>query len=189
MLKFDLTKIDLSDKPPEKVIFRNAARGITVKGRNVLMLRTNGPDYRFPGGVIHVGETARNTLLREYREEVGRRVRAIRGMFCEVVESRDDMFVRGKCFRMVSRYWICLVYEEDFGQRLAEYESSHGFVSEWVDINRAIAVNRLALSKARNNYWVQRELIVLEAVLEHLDRTKNIPEKDEDEESIIPALV
>ena len=186
MLKFDLSKIDLDEMPPEKVIFRNAARGITIKGRSVLMLRTDGPDYRFPGGVIYIGDTARSTLLREYREEVGRRVRAIRGMFCEVLESRPDLFVHGRYFKMMSRYWICLVYDEDFGQRLAEYESSHGFITEWVDIEEAIEQNRKALTYEKRNYWVNRELTVLEAVLEHLNKTKEIKEP---EESINPALV
>ena len=56
----------------EDYIFSYRAASILVHGNKVLLQKpNNSDDYAFPGGQIAFGETNAETLIREYREEIG----------------------------------------------------------------------------------------------------------------------
>jgi ADP-ribose pyrophosphatase YjhB (NUDIX family) len=56
----------------EDYIFSYRAAGILVHENKVLLQKPNNSnDYAFPGGQIAFGETNAETLIREFREEIG----------------------------------------------------------------------------------------------------------------------
>jgi len=56
----------------EDYIFSYRAAGILVHGNKVLLQKPNNSnDYAFPGGQVMFGETNAETLIREYKEEIG----------------------------------------------------------------------------------------------------------------------
>ena len=64
----------------------NIARGVCISDGHVLLCRPKGGAYSYlPGGHIEFGETGREALVREIREELG--VEASAGRFLGVVEN------------------------------------------------------------------------------------------------------
>jgi len=56
----------------DHTVFSYRAAGILVKDGAVLLQKpTNDPGHAFPGGHVTFGETAEETLVREFREEMG----------------------------------------------------------------------------------------------------------------------
>lgn len=86
-----------------KTISREAVRGIIARGNALLLLySTNLRDYKFPGGGVQAGETHRQALLREIREETSADMTGIELPFGKVIEY-DVPEERGyDIFRMTS---------------------------------------------------------------------------------------
>lgn len=57
----------------EDWVFSYRVAGICVQEGKVLLQTTTGPDrsFAFPGGHVEFGETNEETLIREFREEIG----------------------------------------------------------------------------------------------------------------------
>jgi len=134
----------------------NIARGICIVGGKVLLCRGKGLDSTYlPGGHIEFGETGREALVREMKEETGRDAKA--GAFVNVVE--NSFLQKGK-----RHCEINLVYEMEIGEgedqrsevrgqtaedsiiRLFDYsiisrEDWIGF--EWCDVDNLDAANLL----------------------------------------------
>jgi len=132
----------------------NISRGICIVGGKVLLCRGKGLGSTYlPGGHIEFGETGREALVREMKEETGRDATA--GAFVNVVE--NAFLQQGK-----KHCEINLVYEMEMeGQSpeaggrgdddtIISQESWIGF--EWCDVDRLDAANLLPVS--------MRELVV-----------------------------
>jgi len=120
----------------------NISRGICIVGGKVLLCRGKGLDSTYlPGGHIEFGETGREALVREMKEETG--CDATAGAFAGVVE--NSFLQKGK-----KHCEINLVYEmeiEGLGQRsrsTAEVVSQESWIGfEWCDVDKLDAANLL----------------------------------------------
>ncbi len=153
-----------------KTISREAVRGIIARGNALLLLySTELRDYKFPGGGVQAGETHRQALLREIREETGADMTGIELPFGKVIEY-DVPKERGyDVFRMTSYYYWCQVGPIFSEQRLDDYEKDLGFQPAWVEIGEALRVNQAILRAGpRSTYqWLARETFVLEQIQQH----------------------
>ena len=60
----------------EDYVFSYRVAGICVQNGSVLLQKpTNDPGYAFPGGHVAFGETHAETLVREFKEEIGADIR------------------------------------------------------------------------------------------------------------------
>lgn len=153
-----------------KTISREAVRGIIARGDTLLLLYSiKLGDYKFPGGGVQPGETHRQALLREIREETGADMTGIEQPFGKVIEY-DVPKERGyDVFRMTSYYYWCQVEPTFSEQRLDDYEKDLGFQPTWVEIGEALRVNQALLRAGpRSTYqWLARETFVLEQIQPH----------------------
>ena len=111
------------------------ARGVSVVGGRLLLCRAKGGSSTYlPGGHIEFGETGRDALLREMREETGLDVRA--GRFMGAVE---NSFMQ----RFRPHAEINLVYEMELpeGAEVAAKEPWIEFL--WVPLGELDAANLL----------------------------------------------
>ncbi|GAB4487213.1 MAG: NUDIX domain-containing protein [Anaerolineales bacterium] len=70
-----------------KMSSREAVRGIIRRGNALLLVySTELRDYKFPGGGVKTGETHRQALLREIREETGAAMTGIEQPFGKVIK-------------------------------------------------------------------------------------------------------
>lgn len=100
------------------------ARGVCVAGGRVLLCRAKGGSSTYlPGGHVEFGETGREALVREMREETGLAVET--GRFLGVVE--NSFMQHGKPHAEVN-----LVYEMTLADPSAEVRSAEDWIEfEW----------------------------------------------------------
>ena len=103
------------------------ARGVAVVGGRLLLCRAKGSATSYlPGGHIEFGETGREALVREIREEMG--VEASAGKFLGVVENTFMQHDRPHAE-------INLVYELRFADPPADPKSAEDWIAfEWRDL-------------------------------------------------------
>ncbi len=151
----------------DDVIRRLAVKAIAMIGERVLMLRSGSAgDVKFPGGGVHPGEDASTALARELDEECGHTLVELGTEALVVVERRPASDRPGAVFEMESRYYPCVVATTDRPQRLDDYERELGLRPEWVALSHAAAVNQRVIDTGRAAPWVERELTVLNWLLE-----------------------
>ena len=104
------------------------ARGVAVAGGRLLLCRAKGSATSYlPGGHVEFGETGREALVREIREELG--VEAEAGGFLGVVE--NSFMQHGRPHSEVN-----LVYELRFADIPAEPRSAEDWIEfEWRDLS------------------------------------------------------
>jgi len=152
-----------------KMIYRTAVRGVILRGRTLLMIHSaNVGDYKFPGGGVDEGETHAQALRREVQEEGGASVTHIGLEIGAVVEYDIPMEHDYDVFKMMSHYYQCDV-KDNFGmQTLDDYEQELGFKPAWIDIDRAIELNKVLLRSDNAPKWLKREIFVLEYIQQNL---------------------
>lgn len=91
------------DTAPRKCIEVAAGCLVDADGRVLIAQRPVGKiaagQWEFPGGKIEVGETAREALVRELREEIGIEVQGARPLIC-VTHDYSDRRVRLDCWKV-----------------------------------------------------------------------------------------
>jgi 8-oxo-dGTP pyrophosphatase MutT (NUDIX family) len=111
------------------------------------------------------GETHTQTLGRELLEECGVELAELGEPFGRVIEHNLPRETDLDVFRMTSYYYLCRIGTGRHPLQLDEYERALGFSPEWIDIDAAIAVNRLSLRiPADKPRYTERETFVLERV-------------------------
>lgn len=76
------------------------SRAVIIKDRHILLCKTTGldPDFYFlPGGHIEHGESARNAMLRELKEEIGFEFEIIRFLACFEYSFDPNIKKHAKC--------------------------------------------------------------------------------------------
>jgi 8-oxo-dGTP pyrophosphatase MutT (NUDIX family) len=154
---------------PGRTVHRTAVRGVVLRSRELLMVYcSNVGDYKFPGGGVGEGETHAQALCREVQEESGMSVLRIGSEIGAVIEYNTPMEKDYDVFKMTSHYYLCEV-QGDFGeQKLEDYEREMGFRPVWVDIDRAILLNKELLHTDQTIRWLHREIFVLEYIQKNL---------------------
>ena len=115
------------------------ARGVCVRDGKLLLCRAKGGSSTYlPGGHIEFGETGRQALVREVKEELG--VESSTGQFLGVVE--NAFLQHGKPHAEIN-----LVYELELGTgngELPSLNSQEDWIEfEWCDLNRLDEANLL----------------------------------------------
>ena len=115
------------------------ARGVCVRDGKLLLCRAKGGSSTYlPGGHIEFGETGRQALVREVKEELG--VESSTGKFLGVVE--NTFLQHGKPHAEIN-----LVYELELGTgngELPSLNSQEDWIEfEWCDLNRLEEANLL----------------------------------------------
>ncbi len=152
-----------------KTLHRTAVRAVILRGRDLLMIYSaNVGDYKFPGGGVQEGETHAQALCREVQEECGLSVARMGAEVCAVIEYNLPIEKDYDVFKMTSHYYPCDV-EGDFGvQKLDDYERELGFEPVWIDIDRAIQLNKALPTTDETPDWLSRENFVLEYIRQNL---------------------
>lgn len=125
----------MSDLPEYELSgIETIARGVCVRDGQILLCRAKGSNTTYlPGGHIEFGETGRQALVREMREETG--LAAETGRFLGVVE--NSFLQHGKPHAEIN-----LVYEMKVPEgEVAAQESWIGF--EWCRLSELTSANLL----------------------------------------------
>ena len=125
------------------------ARGVCVRGGKLLLCRANGGASTYlPGGHIEFGETGRQALVREVKEELG--VESSTGAFLGVVE--NAFLQHGKPHAEIN-----LVYELKLGAgdgELPPLNSQEDWIEfEWCELNRLDGANLLPTAFRSLSDW------------------------------------
>jgi 8-oxo-dGTP pyrophosphatase MutT (NUDIX family) len=151
-----------------RAVERRAVRAILPEpgSRRLLLVHSAaGADYKFPGGGIHTGETHVEALRRELLEECGTDLAGEGQPFGRVIEHNIPKEADFDVFRMISFYYVCQLAPGRHPLQLDDYERELGFSPQWVGIDEAIRVNRMALQHtAERPRYAERETFVLELV-------------------------
>jgi len=149
---------------------RLAARGIILKGDEVLMLYTQRyDDYTLPGGGIDEGENQVEGLIRELTEETGaqniRNVEAF-GLYEEFrpwyKEGFDVMQMKSYCY-------TCEIDEELGETSLEDYEVKNGMKAVWINVHDAIKHNLDTIkSSDKKGMSIDRETFLLLLIRDEL---------------------
>ena len=123
------------------------ARGVCVRNGKLLLCRAKGGASTYlPGGHIEFGETGRQALVREVKEELG--VESSTGAFLGVVE--NTFLQHGKPHAEIN-----LVYELELGNgELPPLNSQEDWIEfEWCDLNRLDEANLLPSAFRSLSAW------------------------------------
>ena len=151
----------------ENKIFRKAVRAIIKENNNFLMVLSNRMgDYKFPGGGLNHNESNENALIREVEEETGYVIKQIKSQILKVDEIQNDKENNEGIFHMESIYYLCTIDKEKKFQNLDEYEKELGFEAKWINLDEALKINRIVLNSPNSSKWIEREIRVLEKLIE-----------------------
>lgn len=150
---------------------RRAARGIILRGKDILLLYTKRyNDYSFPGGGVELDEDLLTGLRRELAEETGAAQVEVINEIGYIDEYRPHYKPEYDLIHMLSYYYVCSIGEQLGESRLEDYEITNGMSAVWIDIQEAIRHNRqvIANQEASMGFSIERETLVLELILEDL---------------------
>ncbi|MBI4087934.1 NUDIX domain-containing protein [Candidatus Kaiserbacteria bacterium] len=126
---------ETKEVPAEKLRFRPAAYGVIIKEGSVL-LNTAWDGHDFPGGGIDLGESIRDALLREIKEETGISVQV--GPLLHVGEDFFIAnFVEDTYFHALPYYFLCTDAQGQLSMEgFAAYEKEYMKGPEWVPLEK-----------------------------------------------------
>lgn len=149
---------------------RLAARGIILKGDEILMLYTQRyDDYTLPGGGIDEGEDHIQGLIRELTEETGaqniRNIKAF-GLYEEYRPWYKDDF---DIMQMKSYCFTCDIDEQLGETSLESYEVKNGMTAVWINVHDAIEHNLDTIKNSdKKGMSIERETFLLSLIRDEL---------------------
>ncbi len=158
------------DSLDQSSFLRLAARGIVLKGEEILMMYTERyDDYTLPGGGIDDDESQIEGLIRELTEETGaRNIRNIEafGLYEEFRPwYKDDANI----MQMKSYCFTCEIDDELGETRFEDYEVKNGMKAVWVNIHDAIQHNLDTIKNSdKKGMSIERETFLLSLIREEL---------------------
>lgn len=156
---------------PRRVLHRRAARGIVLRGQQILLLYTaRYDDYSLPGGGVDSHEDLRTGLCRELEEETGARNVQVLADFGRVDEQRPHRHPDFDTLHMQSFVYHCTI-DDDLGPaRMEHYEQANGMRALWIDLHAALTHNRGVMARAPSSMGqsIQRETLLLERIAAEL---------------------
>ncbi len=165
--------ISPNDVLPESncvMIERHAARGIVIKGDDILLLYTQRyHDYSLPGGGIDEGEDEVAGLVRELQEETG--AQGIRNVtpFARYDEYRPWYKPDADIIHMISYCYVCEIDDELGDTAFESHEVSNGMKPMWMNIQKAIAHNEDIIANSdKKGLSIDRETFLLKVILNEL---------------------
>jgi 8-oxo-dGTP diphosphatase len=118
----------------EKVSFRISAYGVIVRD-NAILLSPQRDGYDFPGGGMEIGETLKECLLREVKEETGLFVK-----MGEIVHTDHEFYYSissQQAFNNILLYFLCYNPQGKIStDGFDEYEKLYARKAEWVSLDR-----------------------------------------------------
>jgi len=166
----DLSPSDILPSSNLKLVIRHAARGIIVRGEDVLLLYTKKyDDYSLPGGGIDKGEDNITGLIRELKEETGAQgVRNVKG-FARYDEYRPWRKDNADIIHMVSFCYRCDIDDELGDTAFEAYEIKNGMKPLWVNIHEAITHNESVIENSdKKGLSIHRETFLLKEIADKL---------------------
>jgi ADP-ribose pyrophosphatase YjhB (NUDIX family) len=166
----DVTPDDLLPSSALSCILRHAARGIVLRGEQILLLYTERyDDYSLPGGGIDEGEDEVTGLTRELKEETGAQgVRNVKP-FGRYDEYRPWRKADADIIHMISHCYVCDI-DAQLGETAYEtYEVKNGMRPLWLNIHEAIAHNEGVMANSdKKGLSIERETFLLKLIADEL---------------------
>lgn len=166
----DLSPKDITPESGRTLIVRHAARGIVVKGENILLLYTQRyHDYSLPGGGIDDDEDKVEGLVRELSEETG--AQGVRNVtaFARYDEYRPWYKSDADIIHMISHCYVCDIDEKLGETALESHELKNGMEPRWMNIHQAIAHNEEVIAHSdKKGLSIERETFLLKVIVERL---------------------
>ena len=127
------------------------ARGVCVKDGKVLLCRAKGGSSTYlPGGHIEFGETGRQALVREVKEELGAESSA--GAFLGAVE--NAFLQQGKPHAEINLVYELNIGPDDASVGLPSLISQEDWITfEWCDLGRLEEANLLPAAFRALSNW------------------------------------
>ena len=166
----DINPDDILPASQFKLIERHAARGIIVKGEDILLLFTERyHDYSLPGGGIDDGEDEIAGLIRELQEETGAKgVRNVQA-FARYDEYRPWYKANADIIHMISHCYVCEIDDELGETALEAHEVNNGMRPVWMNIHEAIKHNEDAMAHSeKKGLSIERETFLLKVIAREL---------------------
>lgn len=166
----DVSPTDIS--PTSKLLLkvRHAARGIVIKGEDILLLYTQRyDDYSLPGGGIDDGENEIAGLIRELQEETGAQgVRNVKA-FARYDEYRPWYKKDADIIHMISSCYVCDIDDVLGETALESHEVSNGMTPLWINIHKAITHNEAVIANSdKKGLSIERDTFLLKVIAETL---------------------
>ncbi|MCV2403210.1 NUDIX domain-containing protein [Marinomonas sp. C2222] len=142
---------------------RLAARGIVLRGEEILMLYTQRyDDYTLPGGGIDEGENPVEGLIRELAEETGAQNIHNIAEFGLYEEFRPWYKENADIMQMKSYCYTCDIDEALGETSLEDYEMKNGMKAVWMNIHDAIQHNLDTIKNSdKKGMSIERETFLL----------------------------
>ena len=164
----DVSAADVSPASELRLIVRHAARGIVVKGENILLLYTQRyHDYSLPGGGIDDGEDKVAGLIRELQEETGAQGICNVKAFGRYDEYRPWYKSDADIIHMISHFYVCDIDEELGETAFESHEVNNGMMQLWINIYQAITHNDAVIANSnKKGLSIERETFLLRVIAE-----------------------
>lgn len=154
-----------------RVLRRQAARGIVLRGEQMLLLFTERyNDFSLPGGGVDSDEDIQAALRRELEEETGARDVTVRQHYGIIEEYRPHWKPEYDLMHMTSHFFVCDVAPQLAAVRMESYEIANGMRPLWIDIDQALRHNREVMARQESSMGqsIQRETFMLEKISREL---------------------
>lgn len=127
-------KGNLSEVNIDELSFRPSVYGVIIDNEKILLSR-QWDGYDFPGGKIELGETIKEALTREVKEETGLEVNVGKIVACE--NSFFKLPKDGKPVQSILIYYLCSITGGKIStDYLSENEKNYASKAEWIELSQ-----------------------------------------------------